>query len=257
MPITAAIIDDEFLARKKVETLLLEHSFITIIGEAKNGLQAVELIKLKSPDLIFLDVEMPDFGGFEVIKKLGPDELPYIIFTTAYDRYALKAFDVHAVDYLLKPLDEDRFKTAVHLAKDRMEQKESADINKKVFALLNQMEKKDNQFRQLFEIREKGREITVRTDEIYVLEANGNYIELQLDDKKYLFRSTMNALANELDPNEFIRVHRSFLINTRYISSCHYMNNNEYKLKLKNGSEVISGRGFKENVQVYLDNASR
>ncbi len=254
MPITAAIIDDEFLARKKVETLLTEFSFITIIGEAKNGSNAVELIKLKSPDLIFLDVEMPDFGGFEVIKKLGTDKIPYIIFTTAYDRYALKAFDVHAVDYLLKPLDKDRFKTAVHLAKERIEQKESADINKRVFALLNQVEKKDSQYRQFFEIKEKGREITVRTDEIFVLEANGNYIELRLNDKKYLYRSTMNALAGELDPKEFIRVHRSYLINTRYIKSCHYMTNNEYKFKLKNDSEVISGRGFKENIQAYLDN---
>ncbi len=255
MPITAAIIDDEFLARKKVETLLEDHSFVTIIGEAKSGTQAVDLIKLKSPDLIFLDVEMPDFGGFDVIKKLGSKNIPYIIFTTAYDQYALKAFDVHAVDYLLKPLDKDRFNDAIQLAKERIEQKESAEINKKVFALLNQIEKKDNQFRRLFEIKEKGREISVRTDEIYVLEANGNYIELKLDDKKYLYRSTMNALAEELDPKEFIRVHRSYLINTRYIKSCHYLTNNEYKFKLKNSSEVISGRGFKENVQAYLDNS--
>lgn len=257
MAITAVIIDDEFLARKKVETLLSELSFVTVIGEAKNGSQAVELIQLKSPDLIFLDIEMPDFGGFEVIKKLKKAELPYIIFTTAYDQYALKAFDVHAIDYLLKPLDEDRFIAAVNLAKERIEQKESAIVNKKVFDLLNQLETNDSNFRKSFEIKEKGREISVRTDEIFLLEANGNYIELQTEEKKYLHRSTMNALESELDPKEFIRVHRSHMINTRYIKSCSYMTNNEYKFRLKNGQEIISGRGYKENVAAYLDEEPR
>lgn len=253
MTISAVIIDDEFLARKKVETLLSDYPFINVIGEAKNGSQAVELIQLKSPELIFLDIEMPDFGGFDVIKKLGAKKLPYIIFTTAYDQYALKAFDVHAVDYLLKPLDTDRFKTAVNLAQERIEQKESASINKKVFDLLNHFEKKESPYRQTFEIKEKGREIIVRTDELFLLEANGNYIELITAEKKYLHRSTMNTLAEELNPKEFIRIHRSYLLNTRYIKSCRYLTNNEYKFLLKNDSEVISGRGYKENVQSYLD----
>ncbi|MEP1095083.1 MAG: LytTR family DNA-binding domain-containing protein [Cyclobacteriaceae bacterium] len=253
MAISAVIIDDEFLARKKVETLLSDFPFINLIGEAKNGEQAVQLIQMKSPELIFLDIEMPDFGGFDVIKKLGANELPYIIFTTAYDQYALRAFDVHAVDYLLKPLDSDRFKTAINLARERIEQNESASINKKVFDLLNQFEKKDSPYREAFEIKEKGREITVRTDEIFLLEANGNYIELETSERKYLHRSTMNSLADELNPKEFVRVHRSYLINTRYIKSCKYLTNNEYRFLLKNDREVISGRGYKENVQAYLD----
>jgi two-component system LytT family response regulator len=232
--------------------LVSEIPYIKIIGEAKNGAQAVELIKLKAPDLIFLDIEMPDFGGFDVIKKLGK-ELPYIIFTTAYDQYALKAFDVHAIDYILKPIDQDRFNTAVHLAKERIEQKESANINKKVFELLNHFEKKDDAFKQSFLIREKGRDITIPTDEIIFLEASGNYIELRLIDRKYLYRSTMNTLAEELNPQEFIRVHRSYLLNVRYVQSCNYLTNNEYKFKLKTGEEVVSGRGYKENVMTYLD----
>ncbi|MEQ9402927.1 MAG: LytTR family DNA-binding domain-containing protein [Cyclobacteriaceae bacterium] len=253
MRITAVIVDDEFLARKKVETLVSELSFVTVIGEAKNGSQAVELIKLKSPDLVFLDIEMPDFGGFDVIRKLKSGKMPYIIFTTAFDQYALKAFEVHAVDYLLKPLDVDRFETAVRLAAERIEQVQSAGINKKIIGLLNELESRDDNHRRSFEIKEKGREIVIRTDEIFFLEADGNYVSLQTSERKYLYRSTMNTLCDELDPKEFIRVHRSFLLNMRYIKSCKYLTNNEYRFLLKNDQEIVSGRGYKENVLTYLD----
>ena len=253
MIINVVIIDDEFLARKKVENLLANIPYVRVIGEARNGAEAVEVIKLKSPDLIFLDIEMPDFGGFDVIKKLPASKIPYVIFATAYDQYALKAFEVRAIDYILKPIDKDRLIDAIELAKDRLEQQKSSEISQKVFQLLGEYERMDKPYRQTFEIKEKGRQIQIGTDEIYLMEANGNYIELQTEERKLLYRSTMGSIIDELDPKEFIRIHRSYFLNTRYISSCKYLSNNEYKFTLKNGLEVVSGRAYKENVIEYLD----
>ena len=253
--IRAVIIDDEYLARKRVESLLESVPFVKLIGEAKNGTEAVNIIHLKNPDLIFLDVEMPDFGGFEVLSKLPPDHpMPYVIFTTAYDQYAIRAFDVHALDYLLKPLDHDRFQEALIRTREQIALKQSSLTNAKISRLLLELNQVEHGYRSSFEIKEKGRDIAIFTDNIYVICANGNYLELQTDQKKYLYRSTMHALEEELNPKEFLRVHRSFFINISYIKSCRYLNNNEYKFLLKNGKEIISGRAYKQNIVDYLEN---
>ena len=249
----ALIIDDEFLARRRVEKLLSYFPYVKLIGEAKNGSDAVALIKVKAPDLIFLDVEMPDFGGFDVINKLDQQTpRPYIIFTTAYDHYAVKAFEVHAIDYLLKPLEIERFEAAIERARQQITLKKSEETNAKILQMLSQMDTSYDQYKDFFEIKEKGRLIKVQVENIYLIVANGNYLELITADKKYLYRSTMHAITEELNPNEFLRVHRSYLLNTRYIQSCKYLNNNEYRFLLKNKKEILSSRGYKDQVVDYL-----
>jgi len=252
--INALIIDDEFLARKKVEKLLEDFPFINLLGEAKNGTEAVNLIHLKEPDLIFLDVEMPDFGGFEVLKKLNDNfPIPYVIFTTAFDQYAVKAFEFHAIDYLLKPLEIDRFRDAILRAKRQLELKKSEEANTKILKMLSIVNVPDEVYKKRFDIKERGRAISIPVEEVYLFISNGNYIELSCSDKKHLYRSTMHAVSEALNPNEFIRVHRSYILNKRYIKSCKYLNNNEYLFCLKNGKEVVSGRGYKDQIISYLD----
>ncbi|MEL7118444.1 MAG: LytTR family DNA-binding domain-containing protein [Bacteroidota bacterium] len=250
----ALIIDDEFLARRRVEKLLSHFRYVKLIGEAKSGSDAVRLINLKVPDLIFLDVEMPDFGGFDVINKLDTKtSRPYIIFTTAYDHYAVKAFEIHAIDYLLKPLEIERFEAALERAKEQIALKKSEAANAEILQMLNRLNAPFSRYKSSFEIKEKGRLKNVPTEEIYLIIVNGNYLELITGDKKYLYRSTMNAIVEALDPNEFLRVHRSYLLNTRYIQSCKYLTNNEYRFLLKNKREVLSSRRYKDQVISFLE----
>lgn len=253
MILKALIIDDEFLARRKVESLLQPFTYVKIIGEARNGAEAVDLIQLKNPDLIFLDVHMPDFGGFDVIRKLDPNlALPYIIFTTAYDQYAVQAFEVQAIDYLLKPLESGRFQAALERARQQLHLEQSEATNAQILQMLKNLNQEESDYRSCFEIKEKGRLIQVQVEDIYCLAAQGNYIELITAEKKYLYRSTMQALENEMNKKEFIRVHRSFLLNIRYVQSCRYLNNHEYRFLLKNGQEIISGRAYYNSIQNYL-----
>ncbi|MEO1653621.1 MAG: LytTR family DNA-binding domain-containing protein, partial [Bacteroidota bacterium] len=253
MMLKALIIDDEFLARRKVESLLKPYPYVKVIGEARNGAEAVNLIHLKSPDLIFLDVQMPDFGGFDVIQKLNPNQaLPYIIFTTAYDQYAVQAFEVQAIDYLLKPLEAERFRAALEKARQQLHLEQSEATNAQILQMLKSLNQEENDYRSRFEIKEKGRLIQVQVEDIYCLAAQGNYIELITAEKKYLYRSTMQALENEMDKKEFIRIHRSYLLNIRYIQSCRYLNNHEYRFGLKNGQEIVSGRAYYTQIQDYL-----
>jgi two-component system LytT family response regulator len=250
--IRAIIVDDEYLARQRVLTLLKSYEEIKVIGEAKNGEQAVEMINMKTPDLVFLDVQMPDFNGFDVIKKVNTEPKPYIIFTTAFDSYAIKAFNVHALDYLLKPFDEERFDESITKVKHYLELKKSADFNGKLVSLVKDFQQIESRYKTYFVIKDKGREVSVDLDDVLYLEANGNYINFCTLGKTHLYRSTMNTIADALNPEIFLRIHRSFIINKRYISQCQYLNNSEYEFLLKNGAKLISGRSFKEEVISYL-----
>ena len=160
--LTALIIDDEYLARRRVEKLLEGHPDVKVLGEAKNGQEAVDLIQYKSPDLIFLDVEMPDFGGFEVIRKLKKDTtIPYLIFTTAYDQYAVEAFAVDAIDYLLKPLEAERLGAALSRARRQLALKKSQETTSQIMKMLHQLENTDRSYRSTFELKTNGRLISV------------------------------------------------------------------------------------------------
>lgn len=251
MKLRCIIIDDEYLARQRLVKLLAEETEVLIVAECKNGAEALEKIRVKEPDLIFLDVQMPDMNGFAVLQKL--EKLPYVIFTTAYDSYALKAFEINAVDYLLKPFDEDRLRIALQRMFELKRKERASELETKIQRLLSTLDGEENAYRTTFEIKKNGRVLPVRTEDIVRIKSSGNYVELFTEAKKYLFRATMNAVEGELDPVTFLRVHRSVILNKRYIQSCTYTGNSEYKLRLKTGAEVISGRSYKEKITGFLD----
>lgn len=252
--IKAVIVDDEFLARQRVLKLLEDYEEIKCIGEAKNGLLGLQLIKEVEPDLVFLDVQMPDIDGFELLSRLKLKTKPYIVFTTAFDSYAIKAFNVHALDYLLKPFDEERFSESMNKVIEYFKIKKSSDFGDKLMGLIKDFDRQATDYITKFEIKEKGYEITIDIDDIVYIEANGNYLNLNTKDKVYLYRETMSTINAYLDPNYFLRVHRSFILKKSSISKCVYLNNNEYEFLLKNGNKVRSGRSYKENVIAYLKN---
>lgn len=250
--IRAILVDDEYLARQRVLKLLEAHDEIRVIAEAKNGTQAVEMIDLKEPDLVFLDVQMPDFDGFEVVKKINPKLLPYIVFTTAYDSYAIQAFDIHALDYLLKPIDEDRFNESIKKLLRHFEIQKTSVFNKKLMKMVKDFERPKDGSITTITIADRGWEHEVELDEVLYIEANGNYVNLLTSDKTHLHRSTMNTISAQLNPEDFLRIHRSIIVNRRYIKKCTYASNNEYEFIMKNGKTLLSGRSYKQEIMAYL-----
>lgn len=253
--IRTLVVDDEPLARQRVIGILKTHSEIEIIGECRNGREAIETINKKQPDLIFLDIEMPDIDGFGVISSIDMSYKPFIIFATAYNQYALKAFDVHAIDYLLKPYDDERFEEALVLAKDQITLKHKSKFNERLLQLVNEFNVEPDNYLRQFKIKFRGREKFIRTENILYIEAEGNYLMLHHEDGRDLYRATMNAIESELNPNRFIRVHRSFILNSTYIKNVTYLSNNEFKITLKNGVEVVSGRSFKDRIKAFISHS--
>lgn len=250
--IRTLVVDDEPLARQRVVSLLKNYPEIQLIGECRNGEEAVEAINDKKPDLIFLDIEMPGLDGFGVVKNINLNYKPFIIFATAYNQYALKAFDIHAIDYLLKPFDDDRFDEALEIAKKQISLKNSSSFNDKLLKLIGEFNTEPEKHIRQFKIKLRGREKFIRTEDLHFIEAEGNYLMLHHESGRDLFRSTMSAVEKELNPNRFLRIHRSYFVNTLYVKNIRYLSNNEYKVILKNGKEIVSGRSYKEAIKSFL-----
>ena len=248
--IRTIIVDDEPLARSRISKLLMQVEEVVLVGEARNGHEAVALIDQKKPDLVLLDIQMPDMDGFEVMKVANFK--PFVIFITAYDQYALKAFDIHAVDYLLKPYDNERFFEALQFAQQQLNFKQSANFNDKMMNLIKEYQLQTQAYSHTLVLKEKGRDIMIEPEEIYYAESYGNYVKLHLDNRFYLYRSTMQAIEQNLNPRFFLRIHRSYLVHTLYIRQVTYEGNAEYTFLLKNGAKLLSGRKYKPQVMDYL-----
>lgn len=254
--IRCIIVDDEFLARQRIVALLESCEVsIKVVGQCRNGKEALEMIPLKEPDLIFLDVQMPVLNGFDVLAKLKMHQIPQIIFTTAFDQYAVEAFRVNALDYLLKPIDEQQFTDALKRVEDKLSYQKMADFNQQLMGLMQAYQTTESSYVREFEIKQKGRVHTIPTDEIYYIQSNGNYVNLHTSSKVHLLRNTMSELAEQLDPDVFLRIQRSFIINRRYIKSSRYLNNNEYEFKMKDGEVLVSGRTYKDKIMNYLNDS--
>ncbi|RLD26705.1 MAG: DNA-binding response regulator [Bacteroidetes bacterium] len=253
--IRTLVVDDEPLARQRIIGLLKSHPEIEMIGESRNGREAIETINRKQPDLIFLDIEMPDIDGFGVVSGMDLSYKPFIIFATAYNQYALKAFDIHAIDYLLKPYDDERFEEALELAKQQLLLRNTSKFNERLLQLVNEFSVEPDNYLKQFKIKFRGREKFIRTENILYIEAEGNYLMLHHEDGRDLFRSTMGSIEEELNPNRFIRVHRSFIINSVYIKNVAYLSNNEFKITLKNNVEVVSGRSYKDSIKAFISHS--
>lgn len=252
--IRAIIVDDEWLARKRLETLLAAYEQIRVVASCRNGAEALKSIPLKEPDLVFMDIQMPDIDGLTVVKQLNVPSPPAIIFTTAFDEYAIQAFEVEAIDYLLKPFDEDRLKVALDRVLQRLDLLRTAGFQQQLMRLVetHQQQLKGEELVYL-ELKEKGRNIRVSIDDIYYFQSAGNYIALHTLQRKYLYRISMNALAEQLPAPNFLRIHRSYLLNTKYIAAHRYLNNNEFEFTLKNEVRLLSSKSYKPTIQTYLN----
>ncbi len=250
--IRTLVVDDEPLARQRVVSLLKNHPEVQLIGECRNGEEAVEQINSKKPDLIFLDIEMPGLDGFGVVSNIDLKYKPFIIFATAYNQYALKAFNIHAIDYLLKPFDDERFDEALEIAKSQIKLKHTSDFNERLLTLVNEFNSQKDQYIRQFKVKLRGREKYISVEDLLYIEAEGNYLKLHHKEGRDLFRSTMSGIEKELNPNRFLRIHRSYFINTLFVKNIRYISNNEYKVLLKNDIEIISGRSYKEAIKSYL-----
>jgi two-component system LytT family response regulator len=249
--IRALVVDDEPLARDRVMSLLQQEDDVEIIGECHDGTQAVAAIHNQAPDLVFLDVQMPGHNGFEVIEAVGADRMPTVIFVTAYDEYALRAFEVHALDYLLKPFGKERFQQALQHARAHVERRRAGDLGKRLMALVQDIKPEPQRLDRLV-VKSAGRVFFLKTDDIVWIEAAGNYVRLHLAEDSHLFRETMNGIEARLDPRRFVRIHRSRIVNSDRIKELQPWFNGEYVVVLQNGTRLTLSRGYREKLQERL-----
>lgn len=246
--IRALLADDEPLARQRLRMLLQDSEWLEVVGEAKDVASTVAAIEKLRPDLVFLDIEMPNGTGFDVIETVGAANMPFVIFVTAYDKYALKAFDVHAVDYLLKPFDRERFHEALARARGQLERVNSGELERRLLQLMQDLTPAQQRLER-FVIKSGGRVFFVPTAEIDWIEAAGNYVKLHVGADEHLFRETMNAIESKLNPDAFYRIHRSHMVNVERIRELQPWFNGEYVVFLKNGTQLTLSRGYREKLQ--------
>lgn len=238
------IVDDEPWARKRIAALLKGEPDFEVAGECADGAEAVEKIVKLKPDLVFLDVQMPEMDGFDVVDAVGPEKMPRVIFATAYDRYAIRAFDANALDYLLKPFDEERFKRALDRVRRELVQGDAGtSLRSLVEALRN-----GRSYLKRIVVKSRGRVIFLKTSELDWVEAAGNYVTLHVGKEEHLLRETMNALEPRLDPDQFIRIHRSSIVNIDRVRELQPWFRGEQMLVLKDGKQLTIGRAFRERL---------
>jgi two-component system, LytTR family, response regulator len=245
----ALIVDDEPLARSGVAVRLGKFLDVEIVGECGDGPSAVEQILRLSPDVVFLDVQMPGMDGFEVLRALASEDLPSVIFLTAYEQHALRAFEVHALDYLLKPLDDERFARAVQRARQVQDTDSKVRMSERILRLLGENAGK---YVSRFPVRTGSRIQVVLADDIEWIAAAGDYAELHCSGHHHLLRETMNSLEQKLDPAKFLRIHRSRIVRLTCVRELRAIDNREYLVKLSDGSEHRSSRSYAGRLADWL-----
>jgi two-component system LytT family response regulator len=248
--IRTLIIDDVALARQRLKRCLASDAEIEIVGECDNGEKAVADIRSLAPDLIFLDVQMPALDGFGVLEALRDDPLPAVIFVTAYNEYAIQAFEVNALDYLLKPVDCERLNKAVKRAKSRLAQVvRDDDLDSRFRALLEDIKTK---YIKRLTIKLTGRTILLPVDEIDWIETHGNYLKVHAGRESHLIRATMQSLETKLNPEKFVRVHRSVIVNVEKIKEIYPRSNGDQDLVLQDGRQLMLSRNYRERFFALL-----
>jgi len=244
------IVDDEPLGRERIRTLLANNPDVLLVGECRDGHEAVEAIRTRQPDLVFLDVQMPELDGFGVIRSVGVEQMPAVIFVTAYDEHALHAFEVHALDYLLKPFDVERFAEALQRATQWILRRQHTDLDRRLTRLLDDVQPPGAALRRLM-IKTRQRLYFIRTEEVDWIEAAGNYVRLHAGDKVHLLRQTMNTLEGQLDPDQFLRIHRSTIVNVDRVKEFNRMFNGEYEVRLHGGTKLTLSRGYRSQLDRF------
>lgn len=250
MQIKALIVDDEPLARDRIRELLKDHPEIEVIGEARNGQEAIDAVVNHNPDLVFLDVQMPDLDGFDVLQNLNVERLPLIIFVTAYDQHALRAFDVHAVDYLTKPFDRQRFAEAVAQAKVFMKGAKEPDTAQ-IFSMLQEL-RAGSRYLERFAIKNGETVFFVRAADVDAIEAEGNYVRLNLSRSSHLLRDTLNNIESQVNPRMFVRIHRRTIVNIDRVKEVQTWARGEYRVVLFTGAHYTLSRGYRQHFEKFV-----
>jgi len=246
--IRTLIVDDQLLAREMLRRMLKDEPDIEIVGMPASGPEAVEAIHSLSPDLVFLDVRMPELDGFGVLAQIDPARMPAIIFVTANDDFALRAFDVHAVDYLVKPCTKERFQTALQRARRQILRNEAGATQRRLTALLEDL-KAQPRLAERLPVKSEGRIIFLRLPDIDWVEAADNYVKLHVGKEAHLLRETMTSLEGKLPAERFLRISRSAMVNIEQIKELHPMFHGEYVVILRNGARLTLTRGYRDKLQ--------
>jgi two-component system, LytTR family, response regulator len=252
--VRALIVDDEPLARRGVLLRLQKFRDVEVVGECSDGATAVEKILELSPDVVFLDVQMPGMDGFEVLRTLPKDDLPGVIFLTAYEQHALRAFEVHALDYLLKPVDDDRFAAAVDRARTLLDSSSKTLVAERILRMIGRDSEK---YVSRFTVRTGSRIQIVLAEDTEWIGAAGDYAELHVRGRSHLLRETMSSLEQKLDPERFLRIHRSRIVRSDRIVELRSIENREYFVKLSDGSEHRSSRTYADRLESWLASGKR
>ena len=268
--IRTVVCEDEPDAREGIVGMLRADPSVLVVGEARNGSEAVDAITNQAPDLVFLDVQMPRLDGFGVIERIGVERFPVVVFVTAYDEYALRAFEVHALDYLLKPFGDDRFSDALARAKSRVRQKRACELSQELASLLARGDESavsapapvatveshaappERKYLEHIMVRLGGTVSLVRVEDVDWIEADDYYAKLHVGGKTHLLRETMRQLETKLNPRDFVRVHRSAIVRIDRVQTLHPYFKGSHVLTLKDGTRVTMSRGRRAAFEAAL-----
>ena len=256
MKMRVVIVDDEELARRGIKTRLLRAGDNEIVAECSNGREAIEAIRRTSPDLVFLDVQMPGKTGFDVIEAIGSRLFPHVIFVSAHDRFAVRAFEVNAVDYLLKPIDDERFDIAFERARESLSRDRDSDLGRRLTSLLGAVSPGYASRLDRLVVRSGGRVVFVKIAELDWVEATGDYVTLHCAKKSWLLRETISEMERKLEPHGFARIHRSTLVNLDSIGEMRALDNGEYRILLRDGTELKLSRNYRQALKYLLNEGS-
>jgi two-component system, LytTR family, response regulator len=246
------VVDDEPLPRERVVTLVRETAGLELVGQATSGTEALDQIVALRPDLLFLDIQLPEMDGFEVVDALGDEAPPAVVFVTAYDEYAVRAFEVDAIDYLLKPVSAERFSAAVHRLRDRLTRPGVAIADRVRDALARAGQDRAPTPRRRFVVRRGNTHSFVPVADVEWIDAEGNYLRLHVGRQSHLVRLTMKTLESELAAHDFVRIHRSILVNVDRIATITPSGEGEYVVVLRDGTRLGSSRGYADRVRALL-----
>jgi len=252
--IRTLVADDEPIARARVVSLLRAETDIELVRECATGEEARAAIEQGNLDLLFLDIQMPEVTGLDLARTIQTHGEPAVVFVTAYDQYALRAFEVHALDYLLKPFGRDRLQQCLDHARHHRDRARAGELGKSLMALVQDFKPEQKKQDRLV-VKSGGRVFFVRTDDIDWIEASGNYVRLHLKEQSFLFRETMNQMESRLDPQRFFRIHRSRIVNTERIKELQPWFNGEYVVVLHNGAQLRLSRSYREKLEERLGKA--
>lgn len=247
MKMNVIIVDDEPLVRKRLRRFIKDHADVQVVAECSDGDSAVKAINKHTPDLVFLDVQMPGLDGFEVLSAISREKLPLVVFVTAYDQYAVKAFEAHALDYLLKPFDRQRFDEALDRARVHLSRETAHAIDKRLLQLLEGL-RQEKKYIDRIVVKDGDRSFFVKVDTIDYVEAEGHYVRLHCAERSDLLREGLTNLESRLDPERFIRIHRSTIVNVERIRDWKPLFSGECILTLHNGTRLTVSRTYRNRL---------